>query len=423
MGGTSSYKWFYYSLLAGVLIWSFCYYALPVEAVEKIKIKTFVFIGSCYGFFIAGYTVTPSFKGSMINQKIRKAGLFNIIVGILFLAFVLRWIDLFYVRDVSFYVEPKQNRLINANSFYKNNLIFIAASILKSLYFFPFVLYTSRCFAGLKKVHLIFSCLILLLPFVEAIVLGTRKSFFDILLVVVVTLVLWRGIELLSFKAWVYIAISIFLVLVISATVLFKRESATKSDKNVFFDEILEAKYNDLLEPKDWVISFIRDRDENEYLRMSALTLLQTGQYMIHGIFEFNHLIDKEFKTSYGAYTFYPFVKLIRVVEGHDYFEPSNESPREIVYLTAFGGFFLDFKWFSVLVFFAFGIIQKVVFNKSRKDCLYLPLVVYFLIINVFLPVFHYLRGAGMYPLVGFVIVATILLILENRFNEKGFSS
>lgn len=423
MGVKKFYNWFYYSLLTGVLVWFVAYFVLPVEPLEKVKTKTLLFIVSCYTFLILGYWIVPRIKNTTVNYKTRKTKVFNILIVILLFAFVIRWIDLFLARGISFVLEPKENRLISANSFYKNNLIFIVASVLKSLYFFPFVFYITKSFTGLKRVHLVLSLIILLLPFIEGAALGSRKPFFDVLLVVVASLMLWRGNKLLSLKALGFILISILLTLVISATILFKRESPTIDNKTMFFNQILEAKYNDMLQPKEWIVSLIQNRDNNEYLRMGVLTSLQTGQYIAHGIFEFNHIIDKEVNTSFGAYTFYPILKLIRVMGGQSNFEPQNESPRRIVYLTAFGGFFLDFKWLSVLVFFVLGIIQKVVFNKSKRDSLYLPLVVYFLIINVFLPIFHYIRGAGVYPLFGFAIIATIILILENRLNEKSTST
>ena len=119
---------------------------------------------------------------------------------------------------------------------------------------------------------------------------------------------------------------------------------------------------------------------------------------------------------TYGAYTFSPFGKLFNK-------ENVNPSPREYVYVTAFGGLYLDFGWFSLIIMLFFGAFQKLVFQKAINSVIWRPVLSYLLIINVFLPVFNYVRGAGVYPLVSFFIILLILKTTLLRSNEKSINT
>ena len=72
---------------------------------------------------------------------------------------------------------------------------------------------------------------------------------------------------------------------------------------------------------------------------------------------------------------------------------------------------------------FVFGGLSKVCFFKSKNNFIWFPLVIYIIIINVFLLMFNYLRGAGIYPFVAFTII--LLLIKNNliKVNEESISS
>lgn len=417
-------KLFYKSLGLGILLWLFIFLITPVDVMEGLKIKTIAFIVLSYLSLVLGFWVIPSkkFQRSSKDNTKGKLWVFNVLVVIVILSFVLRWIDLFFYRDITFGVDPKSNRLTNLGNFGRSNILFILPSILKGLYFFPLVLWLFDAINGLKKQHLIFSILVLCLPIVEAIVFGTRKPFMEILLIVITTIVV-SGNFYFSIRKMLAFVAAFILVLVISVTILFQRESVGVQEKNEFYERILSAEYNKILKPKESVVSYIKDNSSNETLRMGALILLQTGQYFVHGLYEFNHIIDNDIPTTKGAYTFYPFFKLVQKLEGKDVFVHNNPSPKKIVYLTTFGGFFIDFKWFSLAVFFVFGIFQKLAFAKCTQDYFYLPIVIYFLIINVFLLAINYLSGQGIYPFVAFGLLLGTFVIIEKRIHGKSINT
>lgn len=424
MSFKGGYQLFYTSLGLGIFLWLFIFMLTPVEVMEHLKVKTIFFVSLCYIFMLLGFGIVPIKKRTLKEGIVlkRKLYVFNLLAGIIVLSFILRWIDLFVFREVSFGLDPKSNRGINIRSFSKSYIFFIIPSILKSLYFFPFVLWIFDSFHNLRRKHLIISIIILGLPIVEAIVFGTRKPFMDILLIVVISL-FTGGYLNFSLKKVVAFSGASLVVLIISMSILFQRESVGTENKEEFYDRILSADYNLLLEPKESIVSFIKDSSRCQVSRMSALILLQTGQYFVHGLFEFNHIIDSDLSATKGAYTFYPIAKLIQKIEGKDIFEHSNPSPKKIVYLTTFGGFYIDFKWFSLIVFFVFGIIQKIAFREAKRDFFYLPIVIYFLIINVFLLSFNYLSGQGIYPFIAFGIVLGVLLMTQEKINGKSINT
>lgn len=183
-----TYWLFFGSLTVGLLIWVLAYMLLPLEAVQPIKTKTILFIVSCYIAIIAGF-VMFNFK-TITNQRItyNTQKVVKLLLIIIVVSFALRWYDLFVNRNLSFANDLKFNRFLNDDNFKQNQVLLIVASVLKSLYFFPFVICIR---ANLKrpKFYIIASYIVLFFPLLEAILKGTRKPFFEIFLIIVFTFI------------------------------------------------------------------------------------------------------------------------------------------------------------------------------------------------------------------------------------------
>lgn len=411
------YKLFYISILSGLFVWFFSFVILPAKTVENFKIETFLFILACYVSLIAGF-VLVNFKGKIKRNVIKNDQLIKILMLFFFFCFFVRWIDLFHFRSLSFSNNFIENRKLNEVSA-TNSTIFILASIFKSAYFFPFVIVLRGVYR--KKNLLILSVLLLFFPFVEAMLLGTRITFFETALIVLVSLLILKKIKI-SFFNIIGFVLAAFVLVTVSYKILIKRE-IVKGNEDSVYEVITKGKYNDLLKPSEEIVEYINDPKVEKLKKNYVLIFLQMGQYINHGVFEFNHIIGSNLPIAYGRYSMYPFFKFFDKIVVKKHYENFNPSPRRFVYLTAFGSFYIDFRWASLIVFFLFGIVQKYFHSNFKSSIIHTPIVVYLAIINVFLPIFNYLRGAGIYPFVSFALILVISQFITKKVNEKSIST
>ena len=405
-------KLFYTSLLLGLLVWLFVFIILPVEVVEQIELKTILFIVLNYLSLVIGFMCFNfKDKNKVEHKQYKTLHILKMLIAIVAISYLIRYIDLFFIRNMSFGNNVFTNRVLSARDFEFKHLFFVLAAVLKSLYFFPIVIVLSTSLKN--KWIVIASYTLLFLPLIEALLKGSRKPFFDIAIILVFSILVFTKIKLTK-KKIVFTIFGAIALLMATNLILFNRE--TKEDKNIY-NQILAARYNDLLKPSKKIKNYILNDSTPEINKRTALTLLHVGQYVTHGFFEFNHIVKgKPIPLTYGAYTFSPFGKLFNK-------ENVNPSPREYVYVTAFGGLYLDFGWFSLIIMLFFGAFQKLVFQKAINSVIWRPVLSYLLIINVFLPVFNYVRGAGVYPLVSFFIILLILKTTLLRSNEKSINT
>lgn len=389
------------SLISGPICWLVLRFALPVQTSNPLSANTMVFVGVCYialaaGFFVFyNYNIKPNF---MLPQE----KTFLILTLIVVLSFLARYIDLFYLRGMSFDTPPKLNRIKATEITSLLDFIMAMASVLKSLYFFPFVIYYSAK-SKLPRFLGIVSIVLLIFPFVEGFLLGNRKPFFEAIIISTLTMGYYFRPTL---KQACILLTSIVMVGFMTLYVFIKREFVNTKPN---YETILSAKYNYFVQPSENIKGFLQDETNNNAIRLVTFSMLHAGQYYVHGLYEFDSIYNqKGIPQTYGGYTFSSFFKALGK-------EPANPSPRGNVYVTAFGGFYFDFRWFAPLAFFLFGSVQGIFFSLSKSALWIRPLVVYFVMINFFLISINYIRGAGIYPL----LPAVCLLIVLILFNRK----
>jgi hypothetical protein len=338
------------------------------------------------------------------------------------MSFIIRWIDLFIFRELSFDNAFKENRSLNSQNSFRSNLIFQLASVTKSLYFFPFVILTILKVKN-KKNLLLAAYILLAFPIVEAFVFGTRKQLVELFLIIIITLSVSNKFTL-NFKQVFAVSLSSIFLLTISAYILYDRERKISPQGENFYNEILSSRYNDKVKPKGYVIDFFNSPDNPYIFKHYILSILQFGQYYVHGLFEFDHIISmKKPEISYGKHTFYTIPKFYNNLGLFKNVDLRNYTPREYVYITFFGGIYLDFRWLGLIFFSLFGLVQKYVYQKSKSNIIYYPLWIYLLMINVFLLSFNFLRGSGLYPFFGFLIFFALFQIFQYFVNEKSFNT
>lgn len=421
MKAIRTYWMFFGSIVLGILIWTITYAILPVRPMEPIKVETILFILCCYLALILGFF---AFKFSNIGQsnlRFNYQKVIKLVLVVVFLSFLIRWYDLFFIRDLSFKNDLKFNRILNEENFRQNQIILVLASILKSLYFFPFVI-CIRLKLSPKKLYVIASYMILFFPIVEAVLKGNRKPIFEIFIIVVFTIIAYQKSEI-NFKKISIGLLSIVFLMAISMFMLFKREKLSENIDGTFYKSLFESRYNEILKPTDESLKYFQSDKKSSILKLFAISGMHTGQYITHGLFEFNHIVDMDnLPIGYGQYNFSTIPKFLNKTNLST-IETSNPSPRGFVYLTFFGAHYLDFRWFTLVFMFLLGILQKFLNEKARSSFIYSPILIYFLIINVFLMILSYTREAGIYPIFGFVFIILLLRIFEKKLYEKGISS
>ena len=355
------------------------------------------------------------------KKEINKKPIYNVLLVIIIISYFLRWYELFVLRDLSFLNYPKDNRILNDFNLAKTNYLFNIASVLKSLYFFPLIIVISSELRK-SKIRLFFAYLLMFFPIIESILKGTRKPFFEIFLILIISYLLFNTFKI-TFKKILIGFTGLVVLLIISANILYLRESKNVTSSDVYYDKILNARYNDLLPLQDNIKSFFFNKKVPEPIKAFVFINMQTGQYILHGLFEFNHINDTPLPITYGSYTFNVPVKILSKMRILSNIEITNPSPREYVYLTAFGGLFIDFRWLSLLFFLLFGSVQKYFFLLSEKSFIFKPILIYILIINVHLPIINYLKGSGIYPFLAFAFLLATLIIRDKILNEKSFST
>lgn len=405
------HKPFIFSVFSGILIWLAIIIFLPVCSKYDFNNKTLAYVFINYLSLFIGYFFLPRIK--VRKEKLKKSLdlKVKILILLIIFSFIFRWVDLFYFRELSFVNPYKVNRGLNNLNSNGSSIIFLIASILKGLYFSPFIILLS-IYKQEKKNLFVLSCFLLLLPFVEAILFGSRKPFLEVFFIILVALFYYKKIKLDKKSVAVFL-VSIFILFGISMSILLKRENRHETN-DVFFEKIIQAKYNDLLMPNDKVKNYIKNNSNSEFAKFLLVSSLHIGQYFTHGLFEFNHILSKEnIPYKYGSYTFFVLPKFLNKVGLSNKTNNNIPSIRNKVYLTAFGGLYLDFKWMSVPFFFLFGALQKYTFIKSKNSPFWTPLLIYLFIINVFLLSINYIRGSGSYPIISLLIILFFMRILD----------
>lgn len=347
-----------------------------------------------------------------------------LIIFIIFVSWVVRYVDLFYFRKLSFFNTIKENR--NLLVLNKHHVFFIPFSILKEAYYLPLLL-TLFYFRRNKKL-LLFSSVLFLLPLLEPFLRGTRKDILLLLVYLVSVLLLTRVIKLNS-SFVIKIFLAAVLVNIVFFNILMNREKAkiaNKQTENVVSFILEKARYNDLLQANESIKTQI---DQSNGIKKAALfQYLHITQYYTHGLFELDYLIKERLKNpqvSYGAYTFYNVPRFTNILglTNYDVKSIHSKSPRSFTYITFFGGLYLDFKWFALVVLFLIGLVQKQIDIKiaqGQHGLIYF--YIFFILFNILMPVVNILRGVGMYTLISGLIL--LLLVRQlNLKNEKSVST
>lgn len=406
----------YTFVILGILLWLILFIITPATPKDNVSTYTLLFVLSCYASYFIGYLFTQNKRKLNSHINIKESYLKALII-IIIISWIIRYIDLFYFRNLSFFNTIKENR--NLLVLNKHHAFFIPFSILKEAYFLPLLL-TLQYFKK-KRTLLIFSSIIFILPLIEPFLRGTRKDILLLLVYLMSVLLVTKTIKFNKALIVKLVLAGIFLN-IIFFKILMKREQTkvvNKKTESVVAFILEKARYNDLLQANEDIKEQI---DAASGIKKAALfQYLHITQYYTHGLFELDYLIKERRKNpraSYGAYTFYNVPRFTNILglTNYDVKSIHKNSPRSHTYITFFGGLYLDFKWFALLIMCLIGMIQKRIDKKIGNGHNYLfYFYIFFIIFNILMPVVNIIRGVGMYTLLS----GLILLLLVRKLNQE----
>jgi hypothetical protein len=415
---------FFNSIFLGIFIWVFFFIITPIGTKSNSLPTTLCFIFFSYLFLILGYYLPPlsitkkkqyiiDIEKALSYQKVKI--LYCLIILIIF-SFFFRYYDLFINRELSFYNSPLINKRIASNP--KNfSLFFGSLSIFRTIYFVPLIFYFNY---KIRKNEILIVCLFLFLfPILEAYLRDSRRIIFELLILLLIILFLFKKINLKSYKTYLVIFIVFLLFAAYSMTVTERRVKLTGSS---FYEKIYTSPYNDFVPVKKEAMDFI-SINGNNIISKAYFSEIHIGQYINHGVFEMGYMIFNLKEHKYGLYNSYLIIKFLNKIKLTNIsLEHLNNPSDRNTYITFFGGMFLDFGWVSLPLMFLFGYFQKLIFYLGNNTFVFKPIMVVLYFSNIFLLVMNFIRAQflltiGVY-LIFLLILALSMSLLSNRIKR-----
>lgn len=400
------------SLFIGVLIWLSFYMLTPVNVINPLSSEVTWFILLNYLALILGYFLTNVLfkrKKLFINLQNKSERFIYVIITIACLSSIIRYIDLFFLREVSFFNSISTNKY-NLAQEDKFSITLGLLSVFRFLYFVPYLFYVVEKRNNKK---LLFLCLLLfLIPIIEGALRGSRRLIFEPIGILITIICIYNFSKLFSKKTILITILGTIFTVFISNFIL--KERIQENQEKAFLEKIYTAPYNDLLPLKSETKEFLT-QNKNPWIGKATFTLLHTGQYILHGVYEFDHLQKTVPFKRKGMYNGFIVVKLLNKLNLTNIPLDSLTNPtKRVTYITFFGGLYLDFGWFSLIVMFFLGGIQKVIFHCSNSNNYFKPLLIVVVFSNVFLLVFNFLR-AEMFVFIFIYLLTLFLFYLTKK--------
>jgi len=396
------------SLLIGVLIWVFCYICTPVNVANPLSSEVIWYIILNYLALIFGYFFVNNFfkqkKEIVDTQNTQLSELFlYVLITLVYFSSIIRYIDLFFVREISFFnsiYTNKHNVTQDANF----SIVLGVLGMFRFLYFVPYLFYIIE--KSNKKKLLIICVLLFLVPLIEGYLRGSRRLFFEAIGVFITITCVYNFSKIFSKKIILIGVFSLILSVFFSNFVL--KERVKEKERSSFLKKIVNSPYNDLLPLKPKVKEFIVKNKDN-FIGKASFNSAHFGQHIVHGVYEFDYAIKEKSEKKMGMYNGFILVKFFNKLGLTNISLESLMNPTgRVTYITFFGGLFLDFGWYSLIIMFFYGGLQNRFFVKALKLNYLKPLVIIFIFTNVFLLTFNFIRAQMLLVIISYLFILAI---------------
>lgn len=365
----------------------------------------------------ASFFSTKSFN---LSHK-QRLNLFYLLILLSFTAIFFLVLDKFVIRGISLTQSVSENRQELEGS---SGLLSILAAVLTPVSFIPlFLLYQLNL--EHKKFLKALAYFVFFFPNLIYVLLGSRSGIIVVVLLLILILFYFKKLKFSFTKLSILFLGGLLFALVMTHVFIERtREFAPKPYHHIIYN----SGVNFTVKASPTLANSILDSD-NTLKKYFYLTYLNFTQYYLHGAYEFAYLYDNfRGEHSNGKYTFYVYYKFFNKIAGSSPEDLTSLPPRSGIYTTFFGPLFMDFRWLTLPFMFLFGILQTKIFFKVKKNKFYwLPLYFYFIIINIFIPVFNFVSGAqGLYLITAFFIFAFLckflcsnIIVFEDEYSKK----
>jgi hypothetical protein len=396
------------SLLIGVLIWVACYIFIPVNVINPLTSEVIWFIILNYLFLIFGYF----FANKFLKKEKNKVGVqniqlpissFSILLFLIYFSSIIRYIDLFFVREISFFNSISTNKYNVAQDANFSLFLGVLGGV-RFLYFVPYLFYIIEK-RNNKKI-LILCVLLFLVPLIEGYLRGSRRLFFESIGLFITITCVYNFSKLFS-KKIIFIGVFSLILSVFFSNFVLKERVIEKKGIS-FFEQIYNSPYSELLPLKPKAKQFIL-KNKNNFIGSASFSSFHFGQHILHGVYEFDYAIKENADKKFGMYNGFILIKFLNKLGFTNIPLESLMNPTgRVTYITFFGGLFLDFGWYSLIIMFFYGVIQNYFFVKGSKFNYSKPVVIIFIFTNVFLLTFNFMRAQMLLVIMSYLFIITI---------------
>jgi len=383
------------SILFGGVIWGCSYVMLPIKT-ASISLETKAYLFSCIIALLLGFFVVD-FKKKLSIIKISVLNKYYVVgVIVLFIACLFRGIDLFVFREMSFSLSFNENRKLSLENAFQAPFFITILSTLRVLYFIPIlhlVIVKDK-----NRLNWTLALSLILLSSLEVFLVGTRKPFFYLVILLFLAITYVYKPKVVFARKNILLGVMVIITLgVFSFLILNKRVSENTGVSNGVM-KVTNSRYNDFVKINERKIEELH-HNSTTYSSKVQILLIHTGQYIVHGVYELDYIINKDFPRANGMYSFNPVFKFMKKIgkTNVDIGNLKKHHPREYVYVTFFGSLFIDFGWVYVLLVFLFGMFQKLIYQLSETNPIAMLFWVILLSVNIAMPIFNLTAGAGLY--------------------------
>ncbi|WP_452225481.1 O-antigen polymerase [Lacinutrix chionoecetis] len=402
------------SVFLGFIIWALTFFLLPIST-NGISTKTITFIAlSVVALFAGFYSFGNSTTYIAKSKSIKLKKYFLLLIIFAFIGLLCRYFELFFYRNLSFSNTYQINKQLSLESAIKAPLWLKSFATLRVLNTVPLILLIVLKSKNIK--YWLLALFILCMSGLEVFIFGTRKPYFHLfILIVIAVLIAYNLKRITTYKSILITLITLIILGLFSYFILNKR---MEGQDNKALISITESRYNDFVKIDKNKMDYFY-KNPNSVNTKIQLLLIHTGQYFVHGFYELDHIINKDLTRAGGLYTFNPVFKLTNRLGFTAVNMNRNKfHPRGYVYVTFFGSLFIDFGWYSLIVIFLFGALQKSIYLQSKKHPVFKAFWVYLLSVNLVMPIFNLLSGSQLYLFAYLTILGLLILIIE-RINAR----
>lgn len=379
----------------------------PITIQNTLDVESVLYLTLCILFFFIGTSFVKSKKYYPVTITVSKIALKKIYNRTLILGcigLIFRYFDLLIYRDLSF-----SNSIVENHEFGTETGGSIYSIIASLLMYFAFIPITINLICGQlnSKKQKIFSFILFILIPISTLMFGSRFGLITPMSYLVLLLISSGKLKVKLSAKFIIISVSTIIIFLTVISSLFLKRLDEMNITGIGSVSGVTGGYADKVPVSDSYQKLMQ-KYEGTFIFPYLFAYANLTQYTTHAVIEFpgvkNNIDEKGIEPMYGKATFFVFYKFIEKVFQLDYSvtdEMAKANSRNGIWSTFFLYWYLDFRWFGIILMAVLGFLFKKIWAIVYKklNLLYLPIVLYLPIIVFLIPQLNYLAGISCYVL------------------------